>query len=796
MAVLTAVLGGLAASLTTGFFSNACWGAAPPVLAISMDFLALAALAKRDKYPFWIAPALAGMAIGLSVMEVADVAALFSILVAAFVMYQSFAEGGSSVAKCALRGVTRAALVTGFAVFIAAYAVLTLFGANIKGIAGTKQDEQTRSARWDFATQWSVPKRESLALIVPNLYGCTVITPGAANYWGGMGTDPAWDRYFASGEQGPPPPPGHFLRHTGRGIYLGAFAVLIAMWGVLQSFRSKGSVFTPTERRLVWFWFGAAIICLLFAWGRFAPFYRLVYNLPYFSTIRNPEKFLHIVSFSTIILFGFGVHGLYKRYLDQPLVNAPNGRLKAWWAKAPAFDRRWVVGTVILILLSLIAWAAYAKMRGHVEDYLVELQRVDQLRNTGKPIDMAAAHDFAASQVSFSLQQVGWFVLFISAGSGLLLMIFTGTFAGRRAKWAGIFLGILLVADLGRANLPYIIFWNYKEKYEVGNPEPVIKFLADKPYEHRVAYLLPPPMFTPDSFSSFHDLYNIEWTQQLFPYYNIQTLDIVQMPRMPEDLEAFNGALQVGLKQDDQGHLMLDDKTMYRLGRLWQLTGTRYLVGPAPLLDAINQQFDTVPGRFRIVQKFDLGPRPGVDRPVQYSQVQGIPTDNPNAMYALFEFTGALPRAAMFSNWEVITNKEATLQKLASASFDPTKTVLLPQPLPTAKEASTNQSPGTVIYKDYKPADITLEATASSPSVLMLCDKYDPDWQVWVDGKRSEVLKCNFLMRGVYLEPGKHEVEFRFRPNIKLFYFNVAAILLGACLLGYATFASRERSVD
>lgn len=795
MGIATALLGGLAASLTTSYFSNACWGAAPPILAFGMDFLALAALAKRDKYPFWIAPALGGMAVGLNVMEAADIGALFSMLIAAFVVYQSLVDEGLSIPMRAARGIGRTILVAVFAGFIAAYAVSTLIGANIKGIAGTQQDEQTRSAHWDFATQWSMPKRETLALIVPNLYGCTVITPGAANYWGGMGTDPAWDRYFASGEQGPPPQPGHFIRHTGRGLYLGCFLVLVAMWAVLQSFRKKDSAFTPMERKLVWFWLGAAIICLLFAWGRFAPFYRLIYNLPYFSTIRNPEKFLHLTTFSTIILFAYGIHGLHRRYLEQPLVNAPHGRLKAWWAKAPAFDRRWVVGTILLVFISLIAWGAYAKMRGHVEDHLVELQRVDQLRNTGRPIDMDEAHKFAAAQVSLSLQQVGWFVLFVSAGSGLLLMILSGAFAGKRAHWAAIFLGVLLVADLGRANLPYIIFWNYKEKYEAGNPEPVIKFLAEKPYEHRVAYLLPPPLVTPDAFSSFHDLYNIEWTQQLFPYYNIQTLDIVQMPRMPEDLAAFNGALQVGIKQDEQGRFMLDEKTMYRLGRLWQLTSTRYLVGPAPFLEAVNQQFDTVPGRFRILKKFDLGARPGVDRPVQYSQIQAVPTDSPNGMFALYEFTGALPRATLFSNWEVMTNSEAMLRQLASPSFDPSKTVLLPKPLSASvKAVATNQNAGTVSFTDYSPADIKLEATADSPSILMLADKFDPDWKVWVDGKQREVLVCNFLMRGVYLEPGKHQVEFRFRPNIKMFYVNLAAIFVGVCLLGYVTVASRKQS--
>ena len=801
MSLASAILGGFAACLTTSYFSNACWGAAPPIIAFGMDFLALGALAKRDKFRFssWIAPALGGMAIGLNVMEAADIGALFSLLIAAFVVYQAIAEEDAPVLARAVRGVGRTIIVAAFAGFIAAYAVSVLVGANVKGIAGIQQDEKSRAEHYDFATSWSFPKRDTLTLLVPNLFGCCVITPGAANYWGGLGTDPEWDRYFASGEKGAPPAPGHFLRHTGRGTYLGTLVLLLAVWAAVQSFRKKDSVFTLMERKLIWFWLAAAFVSLLLAYGRFAPFYRLVYMLPYFSTIRNPEKFLHIVTFSSVILFAYGLHGLHRRYLDAPLISMPGGRIKGWWAKAAPFDRRWVVGTVLAILLSLVAWGVYAAMRGHVENYLVELQRVDALRN-GKVLDAAAlnaGHDFAASQLSFSLRQVGWFVLFLSVGSGLLLLIFSGAFAGRRARWAVAFLGIILIGDLARANLPYIIFWNYKEKYEAGNPEPVIKFLATKSYEHRVAYLLPQPMYTPEQFDSFRELYNIEWTQQLFPYYNIQTLDIVQMPRMPEDLANFNGALQVGLKRDESGHVMLDDKTMYRLGRLWELSSTRYLLGPAPLLEAINQQFDTVPNRFRIIQRFELGPRPGVDHPVQYSQVEAVPTDNPNAPFALFEFTGALPRANLFSNWQVPTNDAETLGLLASTSFDPAKTVLMSKPLPSGGTSSpTNQTPGTVKFTNYQPADFTLDATANSPSVLMLCDKYDPDWQVWVDGKRGEVLRCDYLLRGVYLEPGHHEVEFRFRPNIKMFYVNCAAIFVGACLLGYVLVAGRRQSAE
>jgi hypothetical protein len=815
LTAMASTLGGLAACLTTGFFSNACWGAAPPTIAFGMDFVALGMLAKRDKLPFWIAPALGGMAVGMNVMEAADIGALFSMVIAAFVIYQSVVENGGPVVLRVARGMGRTIVVAGFACFIAAYAVSVLVGASIKGISGMQQDEKTKEARWDFATSWSMPKWETLALVVPNLYGCNVITPGSGNYWGGLGRDPKWDRYFASDEKGPPPDSRHFIRHTGRGIYLGSAVVILALWGVLQSLRKKDSVLTPMERKLVWFWLAVGIVSLLFAFGRFTPFYRLIYNLPYFSTIRNPDKFLHIFTFAVIILFGFGLHGLQRRYLDAPLVNAPEGRLKRWWSQVSAFDRRWVVGSIIAIFVTLVAWGVYAASRGRIENHLLELQRLSALAN-GRGIDEDATRAFVVSQVSLSLKQVGWFVLCLVLISVLLFLIFGGMFSGSRASWASILLGVLLIGDLGRADWPYIICWNYKEKYETYGPDPVIKFLADKPHEHRVAEL---PFRPPDQLAGFDNLYRIEWTQQLFPYYNIQTLDIVQMPRMPQDLEAFDRALQL--------------PGVPPLTRYWALANNRYLLGPAGYLAALNQQLDPALHRFRIITNFDVVPKPFVeipngvplDRIKEYAQMLPLnyqtATPRPEGDYALFEFAGALPRAKLYSNWQINspaalsrfttngmgsdelalfemtgTNDFLTLKELTSSSFDPATTVLLPEPLPvSAKPVGTNQNSGEVKIVRYAPADIELDATATGPSVLMMCDKYDPDWQVWVDGKKKEVLRCDYLLRGVYLEPGHHEVEFKFRPNIKMLYVDLAAIFVGICLLSYVGFVTRKQAM-
>ena len=96
--------------------------------------------------------------------------------------------------------------------------------------------------------------------------------------------------------------------------------------------------------------------------------------------------------------------------------------------------------------------------------------------------------------------------------------------------------------------------------------------------------------------------------------------------------------------------------------RQWELTNTRYLLGAAGFLEAMNQQLDPVQHRFRIAQRFDVMAKPGITQPTQLEELTAV--TNENGPYALFEFTGALPRAKLYSNWQVNTNDQAVLNTL------------------------------------------------------------------------------------------------------------------------------------
>ena len=218
-------------------------------------------------------------------------------------------------------------------------------------------------------------------------------------------------------------------RLVGTGEYAGVLVVVVALWAVLQSFRNRGSPYSLLQRRAIWFWFGVLVVSLLLAFGKFGPLYRFFYALPYASTIRNPVKFMHVFSWALVILFGFGVHGLTVAYLDNSVARAGGmmAQYKKWvGGRATPFERKWMTCCFAAIPVSLLAWLIYAAEGSTLQEYL-------------QTVGISAAA--APGIVGFSMQAVGWFVLFLVLTVGLLALIFSGQFTGPRAKWAGVVAG-------------------------------------------------------------------------------------------------------------------------------------------------------------------------------------------------------------------------------------------------------------------------------------------------------------------------------------------------------------------
>lgn len=70
----------------------------------------------------------------------------------------------------------------------------------------------------------------------------------------------------------------------------------------------------------------------------------------------------------------------------------------------------------------------------------------------------------------------------------------------------------------------------------------------------------------------------------------------------------------------------------------------------------------------------------------------------------------------------------------------------------------------TVEISKYSDNAVTIDVNADKAGIVVLHDLFYPGWEARVDGEPRPILKANILFRGVEVPPGRHRIEFDFRP--------------------------------
>jgi uncharacterized membrane protein YfhO len=71
---------------------------------------------------------------------------------------------------------------------------------------------------------------------------------------------------------------------------------------------------------------------------------------------------------------------------------------------------------------------------------------------------------------------------------------------------------------------------------------------------------------------------------------------------------------------------------------------------------------------------------------------------------------------------------------------------------------------GEVTVGKYEANRITLSGRVTRNALLVMGEKYYKGWRARMDGKPVEIQRVDYILRGVYLTPGTHTVEFIFDP--------------------------------
>ena len=63
---------------------------------------------------------------------------------------------------------------------------------------------------------------------------------------------------------------------------------------------------------------------------------------------------------------------------------------------------------------------------------------------------------------------------------------------------------------------------------------------------------------------------------------------------------------------------------------------------------------------------------------------------------------------------------------------------------------------------ENKINNFKLEVNLDRPGILVLSENYYPAWKAYVNGKPAQIYRANYLFRAVYLDEGRHSIDFVF----------------------------------
>lgn len=308
------------------------------------------------------------------------------------------------------------------------------------------------------------------------------------------------------------------------------------------------------------------------------------------------------------------------------------------------------------------------------------------------------------AQVEALLERMrgAWFHAFVCAFVGLVSVLLCV-----RRRWrlaVCVLIGLLCVDSL----LLTSRYFKANSVREVSGPNAVLDQLAERQGAERVAFV------------DQSGLYN-NWLSVDGVYRDVRFFNVWQMNRIPVVYEQLLGKLESNPI------------------RLWQLASVRYMTMPDEVFQSFKKQPQAA-GWFRPLLSYHLPTASGKRRDV------------------MVEFTSSVPRLALFRNWTSMP-VEAQLDQLAVPTYDPRQQVLVD------RLAQLGSVQGNAGVEALEPTVLTrtrvaVEVEVEEPVILRFSQRIQSGWQVFVNGEKQPLLTLDYLVMGVALPAGVHEVEF------------------------------------
>ena len=126
----------------------------------------------------------------------------------------------------------------------------------------------------------------------------------------------------------------------------------------------------------------------------------------------------------------------------------------------------------------------------------------------------------------------------------------------------------------------------------------------------------------------------------------------------------------------------------------------------------------------------------------------------------------ALGNAWLVKDVKIVNKADEEVTSLKN--FDPKTTAIVNKSFEKVLGGyHTGSGEGEIKLTAYQPNDLKYEATVNSGSQLAVFSEiyYPKGWKSYLDGKETDYLQADYVLRAMVIPSGKHQVEFKFEPQ-------------------------------
>jgi hypothetical protein len=128
---------------------------------------------------------------------------------------------------------------------------------------------------------------------------------------------------------------------------------------------------------------------------------------------------------------------------------------------------------------------------------------------------------------------------------------------------------------------------------------------------------------------------------------------------------------------------------------------------------------------------------------------------------------GALGNAWIVDDYHVVANADEEI--MALNDFDPENTAIIDQRFEGQLQAyqKGSGSNSSIKLKSYKPNELIYSFKSDKDELVVFSEiYYDKGWNVYIDDEKLPYLRTNYVLRGMIVPKGDHEIIWKFKPMV------------------------------